>query len=229
MYEDLGLLTADQSITADIANLFNNLSGFARQRDYSQLLVAPQSVRSGLLDRIDREIDHHRSGRPAGIRMKLNALVDEAVVDALYRASAAGVPVGLWVRGICALRPGVPGLSENVTVRSVLGRFLEHSRVFWFGNGGEPEAWIGSADLMHRNLDRRVEVLVRVPTREHVEELGRLLDLGLSDDIAAWELGRDGEWTRRSQRDDGSALADLQTSLIALHGRRREGLAAARR
>ena len=181
MYEDLGLLTADEGITADISNLFNNLSGFARQRDYPHLLVAPESVRTGLVDRIEREIDHQRAGRPARIRIKLNSLVDEAIIDALYRASQAGVPVELWVRGICALRPGVPGLSENIKVRSILGRFLEHSRIFWFENGGEPQAWIGSADLMHRNLDRRVEVLVQIPTATHVDELGTCSTSGFDD------------------------------------------------
>ena len=126
-------------------------------------MVAPDSVRTGLVERIHREIEHHRSGRPARIRMKMNSLVDEAIIDALYLASQEGLPVQLVTRAICALRPGVPGLSESIEVRSILGRFLEHSRVFWFDNGGEPEAWIGSADMMHRNLDRRVEVLVRLP------------------------------------------------------------------
>ena len=135
MYEDIGLLTKNAEITADISNLFNDLSGFALKRDYGQLLVAPQTVRSGLLALIEREIEHHRAGRPAQIRLKLNSLVDEAVIDAFYRASQAGVPVDLLIRGICALRPGVPGLSEQITVRSVLGRFLEHSRIFWFANG----------------------------------------------------------------------------------------------
>ncbi|MDQ3308047.1 MAG: RNA degradosome polyphosphate kinase, partial [Actinomycetota bacterium] len=160
VYEDLGLLTADEGVTADISNLFNNLSGFARQRDYPHLLVAPESVRTGLIDRVTREIDHRRAGRPARIRIKVNSLVDEAMIDALYQASRAGVQIELWVRGISEIRPGVPDLSDHITVRSILGRFLEHSRIFWFENGGEPEAWIGSADLMHRNLDRRVEVLV---------------------------------------------------------------------
>ena len=163
MYEDLGLLTTDEAIGEDVAHLFNNLSRLLPQR-----VVRPAAGRARLgphrAARADpREIAHHRAGRPARIRIKANSIVDEAVIDALYLASQAGVPVELLIRGICALRPGVPGLSETIGVRSILGRFLEHSRVFWFENGGEPEAWIGSADLMHRNLDRRVEVLVRLP------------------------------------------------------------------
>ncbi len=220
LYEDVGLLTADEGVASDISNLFNNLSGFARQRNYSHLFVAPESVRTGLLGCIAREIDHAKAGRPARIRIKSNALVDEATIDALYRASRAGVPVDLWIRGICALRPGVPGMSDNIRVLSTLGRFLEHSRIFWFENGGEPQAWIGSADLMHRNLDRRVEVLVQIPSQRHVVELGELLDLGFDDRTAAWVLGPDGAWQRRSS--DGEPLVDVQTTLIAAHRRRRE-------
>ncbi len=228
-YEDIGLLTADDGITGDISNLFNNLSGFARQRDYPHLLVAPESVRAGLIDRIEREIEHCRAGRQARIRIKINALVDEATIDALYRASRAGVPVELWVRGICALRPGVPGLSDRITVRSILGRFLEHSRIFWFENGGEPQAWIGSADLMHRNLDRRVEVLVEVPTRAHVDELGQLLDQAFDDKTTSWCLQPDGEWERHARDADGQPLADLQSVLIAMHRRRRDAASAVHR
>jgi len=229
MYEDLGLLTADQGVTADISNLFNNLSGFARQRDYPHLLVAPESVRTGLIDRVTREIDHRRAGRPARIRIKVNSLVDEATIDALYQASRAGVQIELWVRGISEIRPGVPDLSDHITVRSILGRFLEHSRIFWFENGGEPEAWIGSADLMHRNLDRRVEVLVNVPSRSHVDELGRLLDLALADGTASWWLRPDGEWERHAHSAEGERLVDLQSSLIAMHRRHREAPSVVRR
>jgi polyphosphate kinase len=220
-YEDLGLLTKNDAITADISNLFNDLSGFARRREYPQLLVAPSTVRSGLLTLIEREIAHHRAGRVARIRIKLNSLVDEELVDAFYRASQAGLPVDLWIRGICALRPGVPDLSEQITVRSILGRFLEHSRIYWFANAGEPQAWIGSADLMHRNLDRRVEVLVRVPSQEHVNELGELIDRGMDDGTAAWWLEADGTWTRHYRGADGEPLRDLQTALIgpARHSR----------
>jgi polyphosphate kinase len=221
LYEDLGLLTADTHITADISHLFNNLSGFGRTADYSSLLVAPDTVRTGIIARILEEIRHHHAGRPAAIRIKVNSLVDEAVIDALYRASQAGVPVDLWVRGICAMRPWVSGLSETVRVRSVLGRFLEHSRIFWFENGGSPEAWIGSADLMHRNLDRRVEVLARIPTAAHVEELGHLLDLGLSDQTASWHLDSDGTWTRHHLDADGRPLRDLHAELMDAKRRRR--------
>ncbi|MBB6628462.1 RNA degradosome polyphosphate kinase [Nocardioides sp. KIGAM211] len=214
-YEDLGLITTNERIGEDVAHLFNNLSGYARNASYDELLVAPDSVRDGLVDQIHQEIAHHRAGRPARIRMKANSVVDEAIIDALYLASQAGVPIQLLVRGICSLRPGVPGLSETIEVRSVLGRFLEHSRVFWFENAGEPQAWIGSADMMHRNLDRRVEVLVRLPGPDNVEAVGRLLDLAFDPDTNAWLLGPDGEWTRNA------GGVHLQEALIEGQRRRR--------
>jgi polyphosphate kinase len=214
-YEDLGLITVDERIGEDVAHLFNNLSGYSRNATYEELLVAPDSVRSGLVERVYREIDHQRAGRPARIRIKANSVVDEAVIDALYLASQAGVPVELLVRGICALRPGVPGLSETITVRSVLGRFLEHSRAFWFENGGEPEAWIGSADMMHRNLDRRVEVLVRLPGESEIASVGALLDLAFDADTDAWDLDSDGAWTRNH------GDVHLQERLIERQRRRR--------
>ncbi|CAA9409053.1 MAG: Polyphosphate kinase [uncultured Nocardioides sp.] len=197
VYEDLGLLTADPEIGEDVAHLFNNLSGISRQATYQHLLVAPESVRDGLVAQIHQEVRNHQDGLPSGIRIKANSVVDERVIDALYLASQAGVPVELVVRGICALRPGVPGLSETIRVRSILGRFLEHSRVFWFENGGEPTAWIGSADLMHRNLDRRVEVLVRLRDAHVVAEVGSFLDQALDAGTTAWELDADGTWTLR--------------------------------
>ena len=215
IYEDLGLLTTDEVIGEDVAHLFNNLSGFARNPSYDQLLVAPDLVRTGLVERIHREIEHHRGGRPARIRMKMNSLVDEGVIDALYLASQEGIPVQLLTRAICALRPGVPGLSESIEVRSILGRFLEHSRVYWFDNGGEPEAWIGSADMMHRNLDRRVEVLVRLPEAPLVSEVGELLDLAFRPDTAAWELRSDGDWVHNRGE------TSYQEALIERHRRRR--------
>ena len=194
LYEDLGLLTADPEIGEDVALLFNNLSGISRNKTYDHLLVAPDNVRDGLIAQIHQEIAHHQAGRPAGIRIKANSVVDEAVIDALYVASQAGVRVELLIRGICSLRPGVPGLSETVRVRSILGRFLEHSRLFWFDNGGEPAAWIGSADMMHRNLDRRVEVLVRLRDEHVIDEVNALLDLALDPGTTAWDLDSDGEW-----------------------------------
>ena len=215
MYEDLGLLTTDELIGEDVAHLFNNLSGWSRNAEYGQLMVAPDSVRTGLVERIEREIEHHRAGRPARIRMKMNSLVDEAIMDALYLASQQGLPVQLVTRAICALRPGVPGLSETIEVRSILGRFLEHSRVFWFDNGGEPEAWIGSADMMHRNLDRRVEVLVRLPEAALVEEVGEMLDLAFWHDTSAWELRSDGDWVQNGGK------VSYQEALIERHRRRR--------
>ncbi|TCM47074.1 RNA degradosome polyphosphate kinase [Kribbella sp. VKM Ac-2568] len=221
LYEDLGLLTSDKVVTEDIAHLFNHLSGFARRSGYRRLLVAPQSVRRGLVERIDREVENHLAGRPARVRIKVNSLVDEALSDALYRASQAGVPVELWIRGICTIRPGIPGLSENIRVRSILGRFLEHSRVFWFENGGEPEVWIGSADLMHRNLDRRVEVLVQLKEQDHVTELGDLFDLGFDEGTGSWWLRPDDTWQARLTSPAGEPLRDLQERLIATRGRRR--------
>ena len=196
MYEDLGLLTTNEAIGDDVAHLFNNLSGWSRKARYDELLVAPDSVRSGLIEQIYGEIAHHRAGLASGIRLKVNSVVDEELIDALYLASREGVRVELLVRGICALRPGVPGLSENITVRSILGRFLEHSRIFWFANAGDPATWIGSADLMHRNLDRRIEVLVRLPNPDNVAEVSALLEQAFAPETDSWILGPEGEWTR---------------------------------
>jgi polyphosphate kinase len=217
LYEDVGLLTTDEEVGEDVARLFNVLSGYSMETEYHRLLVAPHSIRSGLVERIEREVEHHRAGRSSRIRIKCNSIVDEATIDALYRASQAGVPVDVWVRGICALRPGVPGLSETIRVRSVLGRFLEHSRLFEFDNGGDPEIWIGSADLMHRNLDRRIEALVRP---QHVAQLSGLIDLAFDPASSTWHLGSDGRWTRVSRGPDGSTLADVQSLLIARRSRR---------
>lgn len=221
LYEDLGLLTADQEVGQDLTRLFNQLSGYAPKAKFSRLLVAPRSVRAGLIERIDRETQAHLEGRPAWIRFKVNSVVDENTIDALYRASRAGVPVDLVVRGICAVRPGVPGLSESIRVRSLLGRFLEHARVFAFANGGEePEVFLGSADLMHRNLDRRVETLVRIGDPDHVAELLELMDLSMDERTASWHLAPDGEWTRHHLDADGERLRDLQELLIARQRRR---------
>ena len=215
LYEDLGLLTADEAIGEDVAHLFNNLSGFSRNASYDQLLVAPDALRIGLVEQIHAEIRNHQEGRPARIRLKANSVVDEAIIDALYLASQAGVRVQMLVRGICALRPGVPGLSETIEVRSVLGRFLEHSRIFWFEHGGDPQVWIGSADMMHRNLDRRVEALVRLPGEANVAAVGGLLDLAFQESTQAWVLDSDGSW----QHNHGSV--HLQDTLIDRQRRRR--------
>lgn len=221
LYEDMGLLTCDTQVAEDLTRLFNQLSGYAPKTAYRRLLVAPRSLRSGLLDRIEKEITHHRAGRPAVIRWKVNSIVDEVLIDALYRASAAGVPVEIVVRGICAIRPGVTGLSENITVRSILGRFLEHSRVFWFGGGGDPAVYIGSADMMHRNLDRRVEALIRLRDPGHIAELDELLTLSSDPGTDSWHLGPDGAWTRHATDAGANPLRDLQTHLLASRPRRR--------
>ncbi|GAA1998446.1 polyphosphate kinase [Nakamurella flavida] len=208
IYEDLGLLTADPAIGADLTDLFNVLTGYSRQTDYRNLLVAPHSVRSGIVRRIHREIEHQQAGRGGVVRLKMNSIVDEGVIDALYRASQAGVQVDVTVRGICALRAGVPGLSENITVRSIVGRFLEHSRIFYFGGGGQGEEyWIGSADMMHRNLDRRVEALVQVTDRAATERLSALFTAMARTDIRRWELGPDG-WTRMPLDGPGKDMQD---------------------
>ncbi|RJK98343.1 RNA degradosome polyphosphate kinase [Vallicoccus soli] len=221
LYEDLGLLTCDPQVGEDLTRLFNQLSGYAPKTSYRRLLVAPRSLRRGLVECIEREVEHHRAGRPAWVKMKANSIVDETVIDALYRASQAGVPVDVWVRGICALRPGVPGMSETIRVRSVLGRFLEHSRVFAFADGGgDPLVYIGSADLMHRNLDRRVEALVRLGRKEHVTELVQLFEQGMSDETSSFHLQPDGSWERHHRAPDGTPLLDLQEHLIAAKPRR---------
>jgi polyphosphate kinase len=221
LYEDFGLLTTDPQVGDDLSKLFNQLSGFAPRQKFKRLLVAPRTVRSGLIERVEAEIAHAKAGRNGLVQMKLNSIVDEQVIDALYRASQAGVQVDIWVRGICALRPGVEGLSENIRVHSILGRFLEHSRVFHFGGGGDPEVYIGSADLMHRNLDRRVEALVRIVDPGHVDQLRNLLAKGMSDSYSHWRLSGDGRWVRVTTRPDGTPLADLQAALIEQHTKRR--------
>jgi polyphosphate kinase len=213
-YEDIGLLTSDPQVGADVADLFNHLSGYTKHNDYSTLLVAPDTLRIGIIGMIQREIEHARAGRECGITMKVNSLVDEQVVDALYAASRAGVPVDLVVRGMCALRPGVPGLSETIRVRSIVGRFLEHSRVFRFRNGGAEDVWIGSADMMHRNLDRRVEALVQLCDEAVRRQVCGLVDLALDRETAAWELGADGAWQRAPDSADGRRLPDYQDLLI---------------
>jgi polyphosphate kinase len=213
LYEDIGLLTAEPMIGADLTDLFNVLTGYARQNEYRSLLVAPYGIRRGIIERIEREVEHKEAGRPAGIRMKMNSLVDEQVIDALYRASQAGVRTDIVVRGICALKPGIPDLSENIQVRSILGRFLEHSRVLHFI--GAAEHWIGSADLMHRNLDRRVEVQVRITNPALTAELDAMFDSALDPATRCWVLGPEGEW--KASPEDGSSVRDHQARLLATH------------
>ena len=212
-YEDLGMLSADPLLTDDLTKLFNQLSGFAPHSTYSRLLVAPRTLRSGLLEKIANETAMAKAGRASGIQMKLNSLLDEEFVEALYEASQAGVKIEIVVRGICSLRPGIAGLSKNITVRSILGRFLEHSRIYHFVNGGEDEYWIGSADLMHRNLDRRVESLVRIERPAHKASLQEIFDLSLSDETSSWHQDQD-TWKRVSKNSNGEALQDLQSLYI---------------
>jgi polyphosphate kinase len=205
IYEDLGLLTADERLGADIGSLFNYLTGYSRHESYDSLLVAPHEMRQRMIALIHRESAIAKRGDPARIVFKLNALVDEAIIDALYDASQAGVNIDVISRGICGLRPGIPGLSDNIRVRSIVGRFLEHSRIYYFANGGAEELFIGSADMMHRNLDRRVEVLVRVEAEDLKQRLNGILDMALSDSIGAWKLGKSGKWTRITSNKDTGA------------------------
>jgi polyphosphate kinase len=214
MYEDLGILSADDELGEDLNKLFNQLSGFAPQYSYNRLLVAPRTIRSGLLEKINREIENKKAGKHAFIRIKLNSLLDEEFVEALYRASIAGVEIDLVIRGICSLLPGIPGVSENIRVRSVLGRFLEHSRIFHFANGGNDEIYIGSADLMDRNLNRRVESLVQITRPEHKKDLIKAFDLYVSSTTSGWHLLPSGKWLKVDKAPDGSPLNDLQAVMI---------------
>lgn len=230
LYTDLGLLTCDPVVGQDLTRLFNQLSGYAPKSSFHRLLVAPRTVRTGLIQRIRREEDAARAGKEAWIKIKVNSIVDEKTIDALYRASQAGVKIDIVERGICALKPGVPGLSENIRVRSILGRFLEHSRIYAFCNAdgpqiGEgpasgPEVYIGSADLMHRNLDRRVEALVRVTAPEQIDELIRYVDLQMADSTMSWHMQPDGTYVLHTKDDEGRPLVDSQEYLIRKHQRR---------
>jgi polyphosphate kinase len=202
LYTDLGLFTCSPSIGADVSDLFNSLTGISRQRLYRKLLVAPANMKERFIELIERESQHARSGRAARIIGKMNALVDPDVIDALYRASKAGVEIDLIVRGICCLRPGVPELSERIRVTSIVGRFLEHSRVWYFTNGGEDEYYIGSADWMPRNFLRRVEAVAPVEAPALQARLRSLLDTCLEDNRQAWELRGDGDWTQRKPHGD---------------------------
>jgi len=225
LYEDFGLFTSDEQVGRDLTRLFNELSGYAIEKKFKRLLVAPLHLRKGLLRQIDKERRNALAGKPAHIRIKVNSMVDEQIIDALYRASQAGVRVDVWVRGICSLRTDLEGVSDNITVRSILGRYLEHSRIFAFENDGDPQVYIGSADMMHRNLDRRVEALVRVAAPAHVKELVDLFDLAMSEETSSWHLGPEGVWTRHSTDAEGAPLVDLQEKTMAQVQRRRRARA----
>ena len=213
-YEDYGLLTSRESVGEDLTKLFNHLSGYAPEATFKSLLVSPVGVREGLTDLIEQEIQLHKAGKKARISMKVNALVDEEIIDSLYRASKAGVPIDILVRGMCALRPGVPGLSETIRVRSILGRYLEHSRIFSFLGGGDPKVYLGSADMMHRNLDRRVEVLVRLSEPDHVRSITEMFELAMSEQVSAWVLEQNGNWRRTQFDSEGNALRDFQDAMM---------------
>jgi polyphosphate kinase len=224
IYTDLGLFTARPDVVDDASDLFNYLTGYSNRRDYRQLLVAPLSLRSGVLALIEHEAEEARAGRPARIRFKINALTDTEIIRALYRASQAGVAIDLIVRGVCCLRPGVPGVSESIRVRSVVGRFLEHSRVFWFLSGGSPRVFIGSADLMERSLDRRVEILCPVHDRRLAEHLSHVVLLAsLRDSARAWLLSHDGRYVRAEEPDSESAAIDSQDLLLDWHAAEARG------
>jgi len=213
-YEDLGLLTSRPAVGEDLTKLFNQLSGHTQAPQYNSLLVSPNGVRQGLTERIRREIANQQTGKAGRIRLKMNSLVDEQIIDELYRASKAGVTVEVLVRGMCALRPGVPGLSDHIKVHSVLGRYLEHSRIFAFDNAGDPDIFIGSADMMHRNLDRRVEALVKITQSDQIRQLHEIFDLGMSESVAVWELKANGAWSRETHNVLGEKLNDMQDVLM---------------
>ena len=217
LYTDFGLLTCDDKIGADVADMFNFLTGFARPRAYRRVLTAPNHMRAGILEEIERTITAHREGGGGRIRMKMNALVDRACIQALYRASQAGVPVEINTRGICCLRPGVAGVSENIRVVSIVGRFLEHSRIYSFERSGETKVYIGSADLMPRNLDTRVELLTPLLEEALRADLEDTLDRCFADNVNAWELSEDGRWTRA--RPSGEPRS-VQRELMAGHAAR---------
>jgi polyphosphate kinase len=218
IYTDLGLFTTNQQIGADVTDLFNYLTGFSRQTEYRKLLVAPVNMRERMTELIEREIEHHQQGRPARIIAKVNSLTDTKIIRALYEASQAGVPIDLIVRGICILRPGVPGLSQTINVTSIVGRYLEHSRIYYFQNGGADDLYIGSADWMMRNLDRRVEVITPIEDpnlKKHLKE--EILDVSLNDNTKARRLMVDGKYERRRQT-VGEEKADAQTYFMNLYG-----------
>jgi polyphosphate kinase len=218
-YDDLGLLSSDPVLGEDLSRLFNELSGHSTKHDYSRLLVAPHSLRKGLLMRINRETKNHLDGKPAWIRLKLNSLLDEEIVAAIYNAADAGVKVEIVVRGICSLQLNTQARRENIKVRSILGRFLEHSRIYYFRNEGAEDYFIGSADMMQRNLDRRVESLVRIESEKHKERLRGILDDSMSDQYSTWKLTDDNQWVRNVTNPEGTYLVNFQDHFIDKHNR----------
>jgi len=214
IYDDLGILSADQNLGQDLLKLFNQLSGVLSQSEFSRLIVAPQGIRNSLTEKIAREKANHLEGKPSRIRWKVNSLVDNQMISALYDAAQAGVPIELIVRGTCSLRFSKVAKFENVRVRSILGRFLEHSRIYNFHNGGIPEFFIGSADIMERNLDRRVEALVRIDNPDHQLQLSEILDLSVSERFRAWTMNRDDKWDYTKIDSEGKALEDFQEHFI---------------
>jgi polyphosphate kinase len=214
LYTDIGLLSCDEDLGADLTDLFNSLTGYARGSRYRKILVAPNALRDKTIEMIERTAERHTARRPGRIIMQMNALVDAACIRALYAASQAGVEIDLIVRGICRLRPGVPGVSDHIRVRSIIGRFLEHSRIWTFAGGRRREYYIGSADLMPRNLDLRVEVVTPVTDPDLTGRLQEILDVMLADNVQAWELSEDGSWHRR-QPEEGERR-------VATHKRMRE-------
>ena len=218
-YDDLGILSADPVLGEDLSRLFNELSGYSTKHDYSRLLVAPHSMRKGLIARIKRETRHHLDGKPAWIRFKLNSLLDEEIIDHLYEAADAGVKVEIVVRGICSIRLNTQARRENIKVRSILGRFLEHSRIYYFRNGGAEDYYIGSADMMHRNLDRRVESLVLIESEKHKQRLAAILDDSVSDKYSTWKLTDENKWVRNTKDHDGNYLVSFQDHFVERHNR----------
>ena len=218
-YDDLGILSADPVLGEDLSRLFNELSGYSTKHDYSRLLVAPHSMRKGLIARIKRETRNHLDGKPAWIRFKLNSLLDEEIIDHLYEAADAGVKVEIVVRGICSIRLNTQARRENIKVRSILGRFLEHSRIYYFRNGGAEDYYIGSADMMHRNLDRRVESLVLIESEKHKQRLAAILDDSVSDKYSTWKLTDENKWVRNTKDHDGNYLVSFQDHFVDRHNR----------
>ena len=218
-YDDLGLLSADPVLGEDLSRLFNELSGHSTKHDYSRILVAPHSLRKSLIMRIQREIKNHLDGKPSWIRLKLNSLLDEEIIANLYDAAESGVKVEIIVRGICSIQLNNQARRENIKVRSILGRFLEHSRIYYFRNDGAEDYFIGSADVMHRNLDRRVEALVRIESEKHKERLKSILDDSVSDVYSTWKLSGDNKWIRSTRSPEGEDLVNFQDYFIEKHNR----------